>query len=245
VHLYDVRFGRGAEVSASTARLFPLPFDRRGVFVSQCSVLATYSGHTNAVMSVQWSPHQAGYFTSSSSDGSVVLWQIGGLQPKPFNAPGSDDAAHTGDGETTLQPTLAQVDAACDIITSEGAVPDLPVAPLVHASPTKPAKRSRRNTETELPVVDTEPPEIVFRHAGHRAEVVDMQWCTDPYDPWLFASVSDDSTNPRLGGGSLQIWRILDLVFGLSPADRAKVMHHAASVHHKTAVHGSTAPPME
>ena len=40
---------------------------------------------------------------------------------------------------------------------------------------------------------------------ARRAEMVDLRWCPDPYDPWLFASVSDDSTNPKLGGGSLQV----------------------------------------
>jgi WD40 repeat protein len=198
------------------------------------------------VMSVQWSPHKPGYFTSSSSDGTVVLWQVGGCQPNPVSTVTGDDTTHGGEGDAALPPTIAQIDAACDVITSEGGVGTEPVAaPSVHASPVKPAKRSRRNTETEMPTIDTEPPEIVFRHAGHRAEVVDMQWCPDPYDPWLFASVSDDSTNPRLGGGSLQIWRILDLVFGVSPSDRARIAHFAATPHHKTAVHGSTAPLTE
>ena len=44
---------------------------------------------------------------------------------------------------------------------------------------------------------------------------MDLQWCPDGSDPWLLASLSDDSTNRRLGGGTLQVWRILDLVFGL------------------------------
>lgn len=45
-----------------------------------------------------------------------------------------------------------------------------------------------------------------------RADVVDMQWCPDAYDPWLFATVSDDSTNPKLGGGSIQV--TIQFVYG-------------------------------
>ncbi len=55
-----------------------------------------------------------------------------------------------------------------------------------------------------------------------------MQWCPDGYDPWLLGTLSDDSTNPKLGGGSFQVWRVLDMVFGLSAADE-KCVHAAAS----------------
>ena len=30
-------------------------------------------------------------------------------------------------------------------------------------------------------------------------------------DEWMLASLSDDSLNPKLGGGTLQLWRVLDI----------------------------------
>ncbi|XVF74409.1 hypothetical protein PTKIN_Ptkin13bG0108200 [Pterospermum kingtungense] len=58
------------------------------------------------------------------------------------------------------------------------------------------------------------PPGLFFQHAGHRDKVVDFHWNTS--DPWTIVSVSDDceSTN---GGGTLQIWRMMDLIY--RPAD--------------------------
>ncbi|KAF5935214.1 hypothetical protein HYC85_026343 [Camellia sinensis] len=54
------------------------------------------------------------------------------------------------------------------------------------------------------------PPGLFFRHAGHRDKVVDFHW--NAADPWTVVSVSDDcDTNG--GGGTLQIWRMSDLIY--------------------------------
>mmetsp|Transcript_6765 Transcript_6765/g.19508 ORF Transcript_6765/g.19508 Transcript_6765/m.19508 type:complete len:559 (-) Transcript_6765:257-1933(-) len=52
------------------------------------------------------------------------------------------------------------------------------------------------------------PPELMLTHAGHRAPVVDFQW--NPHDPWTLMSVSDESQME--GGGTLQLWRVSDLL---------------------------------
>jgi len=54
------------------------------------------------------------------------------------------------------------------------------------------------------------PPEVIFRHAGHRGSVQDLQW--NPKDPWCMASVSEDASWAQ-GGGTLQIWRPNDFVY--------------------------------
>ncbi len=41
-----------------------------------------------------------------------------------------------------------------------------------------------------------------------RAQVVDFQW--NPHDPWTIMSVSDESQME--GGGTLQLWRVSDLL---------------------------------
>jgi histone-binding protein RBBP4 len=40
-------------------------------------------------------------------------------------------------------------------------------------------------------------------------QVVDFQW--NPHDPWTMLSVSDDAADG--GGGTLQLWRISDLIY--------------------------------
>ncbi|KAL2457668.1 WD-40 repeat-containing protein MSI4 [Abeliophyllum distichum] len=54
------------------------------------------------------------------------------------------------------------------------------------------------------------PPGLFFQHAGHRDKVVDFQWSGS--DPWTVVSVSDDGEISG-GGGSLQIWRMTDLLY--------------------------------
>lgn len=41
--------------------------------------------------------------------------------------------------------------------------------------------------------------------------VVDFQW--HPSEPWTMLSVSDDNEDDEIGGGSLQMWRINDIIY--------------------------------
>ncbi|KAJ4952312.1 hypothetical protein NE237_029144 [Protea cynaroides] len=54
------------------------------------------------------------------------------------------------------------------------------------------------------------PPGLFFQHAGHRDKVVDFHW--NASDPWTIVSVSDDCESTG-GGGTLQIWRMSDLIY--------------------------------
>ncbi|KAL8160858.1 hypothetical protein V2J09_012347 [Rumex salicifolius] len=53
-------------------------------------------------------------------------------------------------------------------------------------------------------------PGLLFQHAGHRDKVVDFHF--NAYDPWTIVSVSDDCDTSG-GGGTLQIWRMTDLLY--------------------------------
>jgi histone-binding protein RBBP4 len=53
------------------------------------------------------------------------------------------------------------------------------------------------------------PPQLLFQHAGHQSPVVDFCW--DPADPWALMSASVDRAAG--GGGTLQLWRISDMVY--------------------------------
>lgn len=54
------------------------------------------------------------------------------------------------------------------------------------------------------------PPGLFFRHSGHRDKVVDFHF--NASDPWTIVSVSDDCDSTD-GGGTLQIWRMIDLIY--------------------------------
>ncbi|GJY97431.1 WD40 repeat-containing protein MSI4-like protein, partial [Tanacetum coccineum] len=51
---------------------------------------------------------------------------------------------------------------------------------------------------------------LLFRHSGHRDKVVDFHW--NAHDPWTIVSVSNDDESTG-GGGTLQIWRMIDLIY--------------------------------
>ena len=53
------------------------------------------------------------------------------------------------------------------------------------------------------------PPQLLFQHAGHQSPVVDFCW--NPEDPWTVLSASVDVASS--GGGTLQIWRVSDLIY--------------------------------
>ncbi|GMI88551.1 MULTICOPY SUPPRESSOR OF IRA1 4 [Hibiscus trionum] len=54
------------------------------------------------------------------------------------------------------------------------------------------------------------PAGLFFQHAGHRDKVVDFHW--NASDPWTIVTVSDDCDSTG-GGGTLQIWRMSDLIY--------------------------------
>ncbi|CAH9056049.1 unnamed protein product [Cuscuta epithymum] len=64
--------------------------------------------------------------------------------------------------------------------------------------------------EHEEPKPANSPSGLFFRHAGHRDKVVDFHW--NASDPWTIVSVSDDGESTG-GGGTLQIWRMMDLIY--------------------------------
>ncbi|CAN4085036.1 unnamed protein product [Withania somnifera] len=66
-----------------------------------------------------------------------------------------------------------------------------------------------KDTEAESEEDDS-PPGLFFQHAGHRDKIVDFHW--NASDPWTIVSVSDDLETSG-GGGTLQIWRMIDMLY--------------------------------
>ena len=51
---------------------------------------------------------------------------------------------------------------------------------------------------------------IVFSHSGHQCPIGDFDWASAC--PWTLVTASDDSVSPHMGGGSLHIFRPIDLL---------------------------------
>ena len=66
------------------------------------------------------------------------------------------------------------------------------------------------------------PPEIMFQHSGHRAQVTDFHW--NPWDPWTMASVSSGDIN------TLQMWRMNDLIYRPEADALAELEKHKATI---------------
>jgi len=54
------------------------------------------------------------------------------------------------------------------------------------------------------------PYQLLFQHSGHQSPVVDFCWNAE--DPWTMMSASVDVSSQG-GGGTLQIWRVSDLIY--------------------------------
>ncbi|KAK7325119.1 hypothetical protein VNO77_29209 [Canavalia gladiata] len=67
-----------------------------------------------------------------------------------------------------------------------------------------------KTSDSAGPKAPNTPPGLFFRHAGHRDRIVDFHW--NASEPWTIVSVSDDCESSG-GGGTLQIWRMIDLIY--------------------------------
>ena len=216
--LHDIRQGRGATVrviipawwcarlgfrlrdslfpSCAVSKLPNLCVVEWCGAASQASVVNTYRGHSGAVMSLQWSPHQKAFFSSAGCDASVVIWEIGSnhTAPPPRKSPalhigaaGGDGSVVDGEGPSREEALSLAATPAPSAVTlpgndnESGVMESVEPSGGVTATPGKRAvKRRRKASEADrddvtlasLAAEDTEPKEIVFRHAGHRCVIV-------------------------------------------------------------------------
>jgi hypothetical protein len=92
----------------------------------------------------------------------------------------------------------------------------------VRWSPDEPSVFITSDEDANLTVYKLDPTlkkaDAMLQHLGHRTPIVDVQF--NAIQPWVLASVSDDSQDEaRGGGGTLQIWRLSEFVYK-SLADR-------------------------
>lgn len=141
---------------------------------------------------VAWSPHQQEMLVTGAADGSLKLWDRRKPDSPLF-------AFHHHDAAVTVVEWSPQQSG---IFASAGEDRLLCVWDL-QAKATDPESVAAKRQRSAIP------PQMMFQHAGHRAPVVDFQW--NPADPWTFFSVADEAGEG--GGGTLQLWRVSDLIY--------------------------------
>ncbi|KAK2425191.1 WD-40 repeat-containing protein MSI4 [Trifolium repens] len=200
-----------------------------------------YRGHKDTVEDVQFCPSSAHEFCSVGDDSCLILWDARvGYTPAVKVEKAHDGDLHcvdwnthdinfilTGSADNTVhmfdRRKLNSRGVGSPVYKFEGH--DAPVL-CVQWCPNKSSvfgsgaedgiiniwdhDKVGKMPGSADPTVPATSPGLFFRHAGHRDKVVDFHW--NAFDPWTIVSVSDDCASTG-GGGTLQIWRMLDLIY--------------------------------
>lgn len=158
-------------------------------------VMKVEKAHNNDVHCVDWSPHDENYILTGSADHSVCMF---------------DRRSLTSDG--VASPVHKFQDHKAPVLCVQWC----PDKASVFGSSAEDGcvniwdyEQVGKNVElgTRSP---NAAPGLFFKHCGHRDKVVDFHWNVE--DPWTIVSVSDD-VETTSGGGTLQIWRMSDLIY--------------------------------
>ena len=187
--------------------------------VSSSPIATVRDLHTDDINCVAWNPVETAYILTGGSDRliNIVDWRRLSTDARRGGASvgASQRSAAAGAGGTRSDAalrTFASHDSA--VMTVQWS----PYDPRFFASSADDASLYIWNSalagaaQTSAEAAHG-PPELVFRHCGHRGNIVDYEWKPQigpratPEDEWTFVSVSDDSARASLGGGTLQIWR--------------------------------------
>ncbi|RYR77143.1 hypothetical protein Ahy_A01g001610 [Arachis hypogaea] len=168
-------------------------FDRRKLTSNGVgSAVHKFEGHSAAVLSVQWSPDKSSIFGSSAEDGLLNIWdyeKVGKTTERSgttASSPAGLFFQHAGHRyESTVHVELYLRDYLVVFAYMLLLLFETCGSFSVNVSLKK----------------------FIF---VHRDKVVDFHW--NSYDPWTMVSVSDDCDSNG-GGGTLQIWRMSDLIY--------------------------------
>ncbi|XP_078432011.1 transducin family protein / WD-40 repeat family protein [Wolffia australiana] len=153
--------------------------------------------HDADVHCVDWNPHDHNLILTGSADNSVRMFDRRNLTSSGVGAP-----IHRFDGHKAAVLCVQWSPDKASVFGSSAEDGFLNIWDLDKVG----KKQERPGTRNQ----SAAPPGLFFQHAGHRDKVVDFHW--NASDPWTIVSVSDDGESTG-GGGTLQMWRMSDLIY--------------------------------
>ncbi|KAJ4831114.1 hypothetical protein Tsubulata_010628 [Turnera subulata] len=151
--------------------------------------------HNADLHCVDWNPHDDNLILAGSTDNSVLIFDRRNLTS---NGVGSPVYKFEGHKAAVLCVQWSPDNSSLFGSSAEDGLLNV-------WDYDKVGKKSDRPTRAAAA-----PAGLFFQHAGHRDKVVDFHW--NAADPWTVVSVSDDCDSTG-GGGTLQIWRMNDLIY--------------------------------
>ncbi|CAN1293733.1 WD-40 repeat-containing protein MSI4 [Linum perenne] len=158
-------------------------------------VVKVEKAHNADLHCVDWNPHDNNFILTGSADNSVRMFDRRNLTS---NGVGSHVYKFEGHNAAVLCVQWCPDKASAFGSSAEDGLLNIWDYDVVGIG---------KETEVKAPGA---PAGLFFQHAGHRDKVVDFHWNT--HDPWTIVSVSDDCETSG-GGGTLQIWRMSDLLY--------------------------------
>nr|XP_018684678.1 PREDICTED: WD-40 repeat-containing protein MSI4-like isoform X2 [Musa acuminata subsp. malaccensis] len=156
--------------------------------------LKVEKAHDGDINCVDWSPHDENFLLTGSADSSVKIFDRRNL-----TSGGAGSSLHTFQHHKAAVLCVQWSPDKSSVFGSAGE--DNLVNIWDYAKVGASYEHFMRTP--------TAPPGLFFQHAGHRDKVVDFHW--NATEPWTIASVSDDCARVN-GGGTLQVWRMSDLI---------------------------------
>lgn len=158
-------------------------------------ILKVGKAHNADLHCVDWNPHDPNLILTGSADHSVHMFDRRKLTPD-----GAESRVHKFEGHTAAVLCVQWSPDKSSVFGSSAEDGLLNIWDFEKANKmTEGGTRSASNS-----------PGLFFQHAGHRDKVIDFHW--NASDPWTVVSVSDDGDSIG-GGGTLQIWRMTDLLY--------------------------------
>ncbi|CAJ1955403.1 unnamed protein product [Sphenostylis stenocarpa] len=164
--------------------------------VGSAPVVKVDKAHNGDLHCVDWSPHDINFILTGSADNTVHMFDRRNLKSSGVGSPVYKFEGHDA--------AVLCVQWSPDKASVFGSAAEDGILNIWDHD------KVGKTTDSAGSKSSNTPPGLFFRHAGHRDKVVDFHW--NASDPWTIVSVSDDCESSG-GGGTLQIWRMMDLIY--------------------------------
>ncbi|EEF34972.1 WD-repeat protein, putative [Ricinus communis] len=159
-------------------------------------VVKVEKAHNSDLHCVDWNPHDVNFILTGSADNTIHMFDRRSLTSGGLGSP-----IHKFEGHSAAVLCVQWSPDNSSVFGSSAE------DGLLNIWDFEKIGKKQDSAGLNLP---SAPPGLFFQHAGHRDKIVDFHWNSS--DPWTIVSVSDDCESTS-GGGTLQIWRMIDLIY--------------------------------